>query len=64
MKVWISTDLEGISGVCIFEQTRERGLLYQEARRLLMGDISAAVEGVLGRRGRSSVRRGRAWRRL
>ena len=47
MRVLISTDLEGISGVCVWDQTRERGLLYEEARRLLMGDISATVEGCL-----------------
>ena len=48
MKIYISTDLEGISGVCIFEQTRERtSPLYQEARRLLMRDINAAVQGCL-----------------
>jgi len=45
-KVYISTDLEGISGVTVFEQTRDRTTaLYQEARRLLMADITAAVEG-------------------
>lgn len=48
MKVVIETDLEGISGVCVWEQTRDRTTLYyQEARRLLMGDINAAVEGCL-----------------
>ncbi|NLS78616.1 MAG: peptidase M55 [Chloroflexi bacterium] len=47
MRILVLTDLEGISGVCIFEQTRERGNLYEEARRLLMGDISAVVEGCL-----------------
>jgi D-amino peptidase len=48
MRIVIKTDLEGISGICKFKQTRERtSLYYQEARRLLMGDISAAVEGCL-----------------
>ena len=48
MKVYISTDLEGISGVCVFEQTRDRTTnLYQEARHLLMADITATVNGCL-----------------
>jgi len=47
MRVFIPTDLEGISGIVVFEQTRERGTLYEEARRLLMGDIHATVEGCL-----------------
>lgn len=46
MRILICTDLEGVSGVCVWEQTRERtSPHYQEARRLLMGDIAAAVEG-------------------
>ena len=48
MRVVIATDLEGISGVCVWQQTRDRTTLYyQEARRLLMGDIAAAVDGCL-----------------
>ncbi|MBT3346084.1 MAG: aminopeptidase [Gemmatimonadetes bacterium] len=47
MRVIIPTDLEGISGVVVFEQTRDRGALYEEARRLLMGDVNATVEGCL-----------------
>ena len=46
MKIYISTDLEGISGVVMFEQTREKtSPHYQEARHLLMADIAAVVEG-------------------
>lgn len=48
MKIYISTDLEGISGVCVFEQTRDRtSPHYEYARHLLMADIRAAVEGCL-----------------
>jgi len=48
MKVYIVTDLEGISGVTTFDQTRNSdGPLYQDARHLLMGDIHAAVQGCL-----------------
>jgi D-amino peptidase len=48
MRICLCTDLEGISGVCIFEQTRDRTTaLFQEARHLLMGDLNACVEGCL-----------------
>jgi len=48
LRVYICTDLEGISGVIVWEQTRDQtSAMYQEARRLLMGDVAAAVEGCL-----------------
>ena len=48
MRIIIATDLEGISGVCVWDQTRDRASThYQEARRLLMDDIAAAVDGCL-----------------
>jgi len=47
MKVFIFSDLEGISGVCRFVQTGEDGPRYEDARRLLMGDINACVDGLL-----------------
>jgi D-amino peptidase len=48
VKVYIGTDLEGISGVTTFDQTRNSdGPLYQSARHLLMADINAAVQGCL-----------------
>ena len=47
MKIYISTDLEGVSGVCVFEQTREKGPLNDHAKKLLMGDINAVVQGCL-----------------
>jgi len=46
MKIYIATDLEGISGVYRFDQTREYGTPANiEARHLLMGDVNAAVCG-------------------
>ncbi|HOX39332.1 MAG TPA: M55 family metallopeptidase [Candidatus Brocadiia bacterium] len=46
MKVYISTDMEGISGVVVWEQAREfASPHYENARRLLMGDIRAAIQG-------------------
>ncbi len=47
MKIYIFTDLEGVSGVCVFAQTRDEGPRYEEARRLLMLDIRACVDGLL-----------------
>ena len=47
MRVHICTDLEGVSGVTLFSQTREEGPAYEEARGLLTGDINAAVQGCL-----------------
>ena len=48
MKVYISTDLEGISGVTMWEQTREPDTAaYQHARHLLTCDVNAAVAGCL-----------------
>ncbi|MDD3927448.1 MAG: M55 family metallopeptidase [bacterium] len=49
MKIYISTDMEGISGVVIPEQVspHRNGADYECARHLLAGDINAAVEGAL-----------------
>jgi len=48
MRIHISTDLEGISGITIWEQTRDfANPLYQEARQLLTAEINACVEGCL-----------------
>ena len=46
MKIYITTDLEGVCGVYRFEQTREYGTPANiEARHLLMGEVNAAVCG-------------------
>lgn len=48
MKVYISTDLEGVSGVTVWDQTREMTTaLYQHARHLLTREVNAAVAGCL-----------------
>ena len=49
MKLYISTDLEGISGVVDWLQTGRdgKGADYAEACRLLTADVNAAVEGAL-----------------
>ena len=46
MKIYITTDLEGVCGVYRFDQTREYGTPENiEARHLLMGEVNAAVAG-------------------
>ncbi|NPV47914.1 MAG: hypothetical protein HPY69_13215 [Armatimonadetes bacterium] len=48
MRVYILTDLEGVTGVTLWSQTGPPDLAaYEASRRMLMHDISAAVEGCL-----------------
>jgi len=48
MKVLMMTDLEGVSGVVSFEdQGYASGKYYEQAKKLLTGEINAAVEGML-----------------
>lgn len=45
MKIYISVDMEGISGINTKEHVLKDGRLYPEARKLLTEDINAAVRG-------------------
>jgi D-amino peptidase len=45
MKVYISVDMEGISGVVLPDQVSGAGWEYQEARQLYIADANAAVDG-------------------
>jgi len=47
MKIYILTDLEGVGGVVLPDQTMPGGPLYAEARHLLTQEVNAAVEGAL-----------------
>ncbi len=48
MKVFISVDLEGISGIVHFDETgKEGGSDYERARRLMTRETNAAVEGAV-----------------
>ena len=47
MKVYISCDLEGISGVVSPEHAWYDGKDYETYRRLMTGEVNAAVEGAL-----------------
>lgn len=44
--IYIVTDLEGVTGVFKFEQTRERGPLFERAMSQLMNEIAAVAEGL------------------
>jgi D-amino peptidase len=46
-KVYISVDLEGISGVSNSEQTGNRGGEYAHARKLMAEDVNAAIRGAI-----------------
>jgi D-amino peptidase len=47
-RAFILTDLEGVAGVVSFEtQTVPAGAYYDEAKRLLTGEVNAAVEALL-----------------
>ena len=45
MKIFISVDMEGVSGVTRWEDVITRGQDYQRARSWMTGDVNAAVEG-------------------
>lgn len=45
MKVYISADMEGVSGVVHTAQTNPRGVDYERARRWLAAEVNAAVAG-------------------
>ena len=45
MKIFIATDMEGISGINNPEYVLSNGSLYETGRRLLTADINAAVRG-------------------
>ena len=48
MKVAIMTDLEGTAGVTSFQlETYETGRYHDQARRLAMAEVNAAVDGFL-----------------
>jgi len=47
MKVFITTDLEGVAGVLLDEQVGGSSAEYQKARRLLTQEVNAAVAGAL-----------------
>jgi len=47
MKVYISCDMEGATGVVSWDQTHKGQAEFEVCRRLLLGDVNAAMEGAL-----------------
>ncbi len=47
MKVYISCDMEGISGVVAGKQTDANGEEYKRAQKLMTSEVNAAIEGAL-----------------
>lgn len=48
MKILMMTDLEGVAGVVSFEsQSYPSGTYYEDAKKLLTGEINAAIEGLI-----------------
>jgi D-amino peptidase len=45
MKVFLSVDLEGISGIVDWDQCSRSGADYALGRRLALGEVNAAIEG-------------------
>jgi D-amino peptidase len=47
MKIYISTDIEGTSGIVDWEQVLGHGPEYQYGRGLLMDEVNAAIDGAI-----------------
>ncbi|MFO8059520.1 MAG: M55 family metallopeptidase [Bacillota bacterium] len=47
MRVFISADIEGVSGVVAADQTSSAGGDYDRARRLMTGEVNAAIDGAM-----------------
>lgn len=47
MKIYISTDFEGVAGIVDWDQILIGGHDYELGRRLLLGEVNAAIDGAL-----------------
>ena len=47
MKIFISIDMEGISGIVDNTMTSRTQGDYEKGRALMVGDVNAAIEGIL-----------------
>jgi len=47
MKVYISADIEGVSGVVLGKQTGQKGHDYERMRKLMTGEVAAAAKGAI-----------------
>jgi len=44
-KIYISCDLEGVSGIVNWDQTGSQGHDYGRARKLMTAEVNSAIEG-------------------
>jgi len=47
MKLYLSTDIEGCSGIVAWEQILEGGAEYEQGRRLLTAEVNAVINGAI-----------------
>ena len=47
LKLYITVDMEGIAGVVNYEHTSEKGREHERARRLMTGEVNAAIDAAL-----------------
>ncbi|MEH7234958.1 M55 family metallopeptidase [Bacillus sp. JJ1562] len=47
MKIYVSVDMEGISGIILPEQLKKGELMYEEARKLLTNEVNVVIEGLI-----------------
>jgi len=47
MKIYISADIEGVSGIVLGKQTTREGFDYERARKLMTGEVAAAAKGAI-----------------
>jgi D-amino peptidase len=47
LRIFISADLEGVTGIVSPNQTTEESKEHERARRLMTGEVNAAIEGIL-----------------
>ena len=47
MKIFISFDMEGVAGIVDWSQCIAPGQPYEEGRKLLLGEVNAAIDGAL-----------------
>jgi len=47
VKVFISFDMEGVAGIVDWSQCLPPGQPYEEGRRLLLGEVNAAIDGAI-----------------
>jgi D-amino peptidase len=47
VRIFISFDMEGVAGIVDWAQCRAPGQPYEEGRRLLLGEVNAAIDGAL-----------------